>query len=136
MRKIRINAYVFICILYIDQGVDSEMKISRKSIDGLVIIKVEGSLITEHIKQFEKEIYSALEKKSNIIVDFSELSFICSAGLSLLIASQKKSEANNIKIVITGCSEDIIKLFKLTELDKHLVIKNSIEEARIYISPR
>lgn len=136
MQKIRINAYVFICILNIYQGVDGAMKISRKSIDSLVIIKVEGSLVTEHIKQLEKEIFSALEKKNNIILDFSELSFICSAGLSLLIASQKKAEANNIKIVIIGCSEDIIKLFKLTELDKHLVIKNSIEEARLYISSR
>ncbi|MGB4269297.1 MAG: STAS domain-containing protein [Spirochaetota bacterium] len=110
------------------------MKITRKSIDGLVILKVEGSLVTEYIKQFEKEIYSAFEKKNNIIIDFSELSFICSAGLSLLIASHKKAEQKKLKIVITGCSEDIIKLFKLTELDQHLQIKNTIEEARLYIS--
>ena len=116
------------------QGVDGAMKITKKSIDGLVILKVEGSLVTEHIKQIEKEIYTALEKENNIIIDFSELSFICSAGLSLLIASHKKAELKNLKIVITGCSEDIIKLFKLTELDQHLQIKNTIEEARLYIS--
>ncbi len=110
------------------------MKITRKSIDGIVIIKIEGSLVTEHIKQLEKEIYTALEKMNNIIIDFNELSFICSAGLSLLIASHKKAEAKKLKVVITGCSEDIIKLFKLTELDKHLIIKNTIEEACLYIS--
>jgi len=110
------------------------MKITRKSINGLVILKVEGSLVTEHIKQFEKEIYGALEKSNNIIIDFSDLSFICSSGLSLLIATHKKAEAKNLKIIITGCSEDIIKLFKLTELDQHLNIKNTIEEARLYIS--
>ncbi|MCX8124500.1 MAG: STAS domain-containing protein [Spirochaetes bacterium] len=112
------------------------MKITKKNIDGLALIKVEGSLITEHIKQLEHEIYSAFEKKNNIIIDFSELSFICSAGLSLLIASHKKAEGMKLKMVITGCSEDIIKLFKLTELDKHLDIKNSVEEARLYISSR
>lgn len=110
------------------------MKITSKSIDGLVIIKVEGSLITEHIKQFEKEISSAFEKKNNVIIDFSDLSFICSAGLSLLIASHKKAEPKNLKLVVAGCSEDIITLFKLTELDQHLNIKNTIEEARLYIS--
>ncbi len=109
------------------------MKIIKKSINGLVIIKVEGSLVTEHVKQLEGEIYRALEKKNNIIIDFSELSFICSAGLSLLVASHKKTEPKNLKIVVTGCNEDILKLFKLTELDQHLHIKNTIEEARLYI---
>ena len=110
------------------------MKISMKKINGLIIIKLEGSLITEHIKQFEKEIYDALENKNNVIIDFSELSFISSAGLSLLIAAHKKAEAKKLTVVITGCSQDIIKLFALTELDKHLKIITTIEEARLMIS--
>ena len=110
------------------------MKISKKSINNLVILKVEGSLATENIKEFETNIYSALDKKNNIIIDFSDLSFICSAGLSVLIASHKKAEAKNLKIVITGCSQDVLNLFRLTELDQHLTIKNTLEEARLYLS--
>jgi anti-anti-sigma factor len=101
----------------------------------LVLIKVEGSLVTEQLKQLEKEIYTALDKDNNIVIDFNELSFICSAGLSLLIASHKKAEAKKLKLVLTGCSDDILKLFSLTELDQHLNIVNSIEEAQSLINP-
>jgi len=109
------------------------MKITSKKMNRLVLIKVEGSLITEQLKQLEKEIYTALDKDNNIVIDFNELSFICSAGLSLLIAFHKKAETKGLKLVITGCSDDILKLF-LTELDQHLNIVNSIEEAKSLIN--
>jgi|GEM_PF-295403 anti-anti-sigma factor len=110
------------------------MKITSKKMNRLVLIKVEGSLITEQLKQLEKEIYTALDKDNNIVIDFNELSFICSAGLSLLIAFHKKAETKGLKLVITGCSDDILKLFSLTELDQHLNIVNSIEEAKSLIN--
>lgn len=110
------------------------MKITSTKINGVVLIKVEGSLATEQIKQFEKELYTALDKNSNVIIDFNELSFICSAGLSLLIVSHKKAEEKKLKLVLTGCSDDILKLFSLTELDQHLNIVNSIEEAQSLIN--
>ena len=110
------------------------MKITSKKMNRLVLIKVEGSLVTEQVKQLEKEICAAFDKDNNIVIDFKELSFICSAGLSLLIASHKKAETQGLKLVITGCNDDILKLFSLTELDKHLNIVNSIEEAQSLIN--
>lgn len=112
------------------------MKITKTAINGLVVIKIEGSLITEQVRDFEKELYSSLENKDNVIIDFNELSFICSAGLSMLIAAHKKADVNGMMIVLTGCSEDIIKLFNLTALDKYLHISATIEEARSLISTR
>jgi anti-anti-sigma regulatory factor len=52
----------------------------------------------------------------------------------LLIAFHKKAETKGLKLVITGCSDDILKLFSLTELDQHLNIVNSIEEAKSLIN--
>ena len=49
------------------------MKITSKKMNRLVLIKVEGSLVTEQVKQLEKEICAAFHKDNNIVIDFKEL---------------------------------------------------------------
>ena len=109
------------------------MKISTTSINGYSLIRVEGSLTIEYIKTVEQQVDKCLKNKKDVILDFCELSFICSAALSFLLAYNKKAGENSRKIVIVNCSEDIKKLFALTELDKHLSIFSSVEEARRYL---
>ncbi len=109
------------------------MKVSTTMINGYSLIRVEGSLTIEYIKNMEQEVDKCLNEGRDVILDFCELSFICSAALSFLLAYDKKSRENSLNIVIVNCSEDIGKLFTLTELDKHLTIFSSVEEARRYL---
>lgn len=109
------------------------MKISTTRINGYSLIRVEGSLTIEYIKNVEQQVDKCFKDSRDVILDFCELSFICSAALSFLLAYDKKAKENSLKIAIVNCSEDIGKLFTLTELDKHLTIFSSVEEARRYL---
>jgi len=106
------------------------MKISTTTINGYSLVKIEGSLTIEYIKDIEQQVDQCLDKGRDVILDFSELSFICSAALSFLLASNQKANEKSLRLAIVNCNEDIGKLFTLTQLHTHLSIFSSIEEAR------
>lgn len=106
------------------------MKISTTKINGYSLVKIEGSLTIEYIKNIEQQVDQCLDEGRDVILDFCELSFICSAALSFLLASNQKANAKSLRLSIVNCNNDIRNLFNLTELDKHLSIFSSVEEAR------
>ncbi|MCQ2095610.1 MAG: STAS domain-containing protein [Bacteroidaceae bacterium] len=52
-----------------------------------------------------------------ITLDFSQLEYISSAGMRVLLALNKNATATNGKVIIKGMREDIKQLFQLTGFD-------------------
>lgn len=53
-----------------------------------------------------------------IIVDLGQLDFISSAGLRILLAIRKKSDAVHKKIALVRAHPTVYKIFKVSALDK------------------
>ena len=77
--------------------------------------------------QKEAEIYFK-ESIFNLIIDLSQVTYISSRGLGILIDIHKKCQKNG-KLVLCGISDDVISVFKLTALNNVFVIVDSQEEA-------
>ena len=59
-----------------------------------------------------------LERVSgNLLLDFSKVFFMSSAGLSVLLAARKRLQANEKGIALCGVSEEIMGVFTLTNTD-------------------
>lgn len=63
------------------------------------------------LEQYEKE-------KGDIVLDFSNVSFMDSTGLGVLISLQKTVEEDEHAIKIINVDNKIKKIFVITELDK------------------
>lgn len=109
------------------------MRIIPQSIGDLSILRVEGSLSNENLQNLEDVVRELQKKKRNVVLDLYEVGFICSSALSLLLSSTKKARKENIHFVIAGLNEDIKKLFAVTELDRHLVLFDSLDKATAYL---
>ncbi|MBP7603499.1 MAG: STAS domain-containing protein [Spirochaetes bacterium] len=105
------------------------MRIIPQLISDISILRIEGSLSNENLQDLEEVVRGLQEKKRSIILDLFEVGFICSSALSLLLSSTKKAQKDNLHFVIAGLNEDIKKLFAVTELDRHLVLFDSLEKA-------
>ncbi|MDD3626755.1 MAG: STAS domain-containing protein [bacterium] len=106
------------------------MEINKKYVDDIVVFKVVGEIIVENRHILKESIKDELNKgKMNFVLDFSEMKYIDSAGLGILVIQNKKVNESGGKIKLSSLSKDILSLFSLTHLDKAFDIYNSIDDA-------
>lgn len=86
----------------------------NKKLDGSVLtISVEGRLDTTTAPELEKELKTSLDGVTELIMDFSDLSYISSAGLRVLLSAQKTmSKQGSMKV--THVNEMVMEVFEVT----------------------
>jgi anti-anti-sigma factor len=83
-------------------------------------IKLVGKMHDAHTQKAQ-EVLGAVT--SSCTIDFSELIYISSSGLGLLLQVQKRLEASGQGLVLTGMSDHVRELFALTRFDLIFDIK-------------
>ena len=65
--------------------------------------------------QLEPEVSEVFEEeKSNIVFDFTSLEYISSAGLRVLLASQKQVNSLGTEMRIVGANDVVKEIFEIT----------------------
>lgn len=86
-----------------------------EEIDGKYLATLEGEMDTAAALEAEevlKPIYNSEGK--DIIIDCTNLEYIASSGLRILLSILKGAKANGSKVVMRGMNDDIKNVFKLT----------------------
>ena len=100
------------------------MKI-EKTIDGnKLTVKLDGRLDTNTAPELEKELKEALSGVGELVFDFSDLKYISSAGLRLILSTQKTMNQQGT-LVIENVNDLIMEIFETTGVDDVLTIKES-----------
>ena len=86
-------------------------------------LAVEGRIDTITSQELDKEITVELGNFDSLIMDFSDLEYISSAGLRVLIATQKKLKADNIPFIIRNVNDTVGEIFRMSGFDKILKIE-------------
>ena len=85
-------------------------------------ITVKDSIDTTTAPDFENEIMDEMGKFDSLIIDFTNLEYISSAGLRVLIITEKKLKPQNIPSVIK-VNDTIREIFEIARFDKILNIE-------------
>ena len=86
-------------------------------------IEVGDRIDTVTAPDFENEINDEMGKFDSLIIDFSNLEYISSAGLRVLIPTQKKLKPENIPMTIKNVNDTISEIFRMSGFDKVLKIE-------------
>ena len=78
------------------------MEITKNFEDGKLIMKLSGRLDTSTSPQLEAELNASISGIKELILDFAELEYISSAGLRVLLSTQKTMELIPRKSKSTG----------------------------------
>lgn len=105
------------------------MKVSSEQRKNYILISVKGTLSIENISPFETLINKCVEQKSHILIDLSDLTFIDSSSLGIIVVYYTKSEKNNRQFALLNINSDIMQMFKITGLDKRIRIFDNLEDA-------
>ena len=99
------------------------MDIEKNYSEKELTIAVGNRIDTVTAPDFENEINDEIGKFDSLIIDFSNLEYISSAGLRVLIATQKKLTPKNIPMTIKNVNDTIKEIFMMSGFDKILNIE-------------
>ena len=99
------------------------MNIDKKYNEKELTLSIEGRIDTITSQDLDKEINDEFGNFDSLIMDFTDLEYISSAGLRVLIATQKKLKADDIPFVIKNVDDAVNEIFRMSGFDKLLKIE-------------
>ena len=99
------------------------MDITKNFNENELTLSVKGRIDTITSKDLDKEINDEIGNFESLILDFTDLEYISSAGLRVLIATQKKLKSENIPFVIKNVDDSVKEIFRMSGFDKILKIE-------------
>ncbi len=90
----------------------------EEKLDSALSPKLKSELLTVHAEGY-----------ANLVLDLSEVKYVDSSGLSALLVGNREFNKNGGIFIISAPQEHVMKLIKISMLDKVFHIVDSIEEA-------
>ena len=98
------------------------LTIDKKNENGKVIIILNGRMDTNTAPLLQNALIPSFDEAKQIELDFSQLSYISSAGLRTLLTAQKTAESKGASMTLKSVLEEIKDIFKMTGFDDILTI--------------
>jgi len=89
------------------------MEIIKTAEDSKLTVAVKGRLDTTTAPELEEALQAEMEGLNELELDFSELEYISSAGLRVLLATQKKMQGQGT-MTVTGVNDIVMEVFEVT----------------------
>ena len=94
----------------------------KKELNGKELsVALEGRLDTITAPELETELKASLDGVSKLTLDFSKLEYISSAGLRVLLSTQKRMNAQG-SMTVTNVNATIMEIFEVTGFNDILTI--------------
>jgi anti-anti-sigma factor len=97
-------------------AVATELSIIRRDKAGGVVLALSGELDVVSAPELERRVTAALAEHAHVTLDLSDLTFVDSAGVSVLIKAKQDAEANGRTLVLGRPTEQVYRVFALVGL--------------------
>ncbi|MEL6458086.1 MAG: anti-sigma factor antagonist [Cyanobacteria bacterium J06621_15] len=91
------------------------MAINLKQVADVSIIEIaDKNVDSRTISSIQHELTPLIESNNKIIIDLSQVSYMSSAGLRMLLSSYRKITAKSGKLILVGLSEEMKDTMSVT----------------------
>lgn len=106
------------------------MNVNVNETEKAVIIKLEGEMMLGYeANDFHEAVRSSIEKNKNVLVDLSEVKFISSWGIGILIHGYTTATNGGSKFGLVAVPENVKETFQKIKIDSIFRQFGSVEEA-------
>ncbi len=110
------------------------LTVAEQTQDSLTILQLSGRIDAGNAQDAEASLFEHLESGVQLVVDFTSLEFISSAGLRIFLMMAKKIKIHQGKLALFGLSPVVNEVFEISGFSKILTICNTREEAIAAVS--
>ena len=86
-------------------------------------LNIGGKIDAISAPELQNEVLKAFQKSRNVILNFSDVSYISSAGLRALLIGQKTAGSKGGKFLVINCNDSVKDVLRVTGLDKVLTVQ-------------
>ena len=105
-----------------------EIELSEEYQGGVLIVQVKGRLDAISAPQVDKKVTNLIDMGNRfILMDFSEVDYLSSAGMRLLLSATKRLKNQEGKFVICNVNDDVLEVLKMAGFDRILRLVPSRE---------
>ena len=90
------------------------MNISETRSGDVIHIKIDGRVDTTTSPQLQNAILQAFQKGSKLVLDFSGVEYVSSAGLRALLIGQKTANSKGGSMTLVHVAEAVLQVFKMS----------------------
>jgi anti-sigma B factor antagonist len=90
------------------------MDVQVENVEQATIISIDGELNATTTANIQDDVLSAAEAGQHILLDMSRVTYLSSAGLRMLLLLYRRICENNGYMVLTGLSEEVADVMKIT----------------------
>ena len=98
------------------------MNIAKKLEDKKLTISIDGRLDTSTAPELDEELKASLGGIEELVMDFTGMEYISSAGLRVLLSAQKVMNAQG-EMIVTGANDTVMEIFDITGFTDILTIR-------------
>lgn len=98
------------------------MKTSVSEENGAVIVRLEGDIDLEHSVDVRNTLLDAADKRKNMLVDLSGVSYIDSSGIANLVEALQKTRETGTSLGLVSISLQAMRVLQLARLDRVFTI--------------
>lgn len=99
------------------------MDIKKTLEDGTLTVQVIDRLNTSTAPQLEKELADSLDDAQILVLDLGELNYISSAGLRVILSTQKAMSRKGGSLIVRNVKPEIYDVFEMTGFVDFLTIE-------------
>ena len=94
------------------------MNISTISVNSVTVVRFEGNIDTGTSTEAQESLEKLIDEGAlKIVVNFSEVGFVSSAGLRILLVITKKLKNTGGNLRVCGLNETVKEIFEITGFD-------------------
>lgn len=106
------------------------MEIQKETIDTVKVLSPIGRIDSQTAGAFQEEVIGLIEGgQSNVIMDFSQVDYISSAGLRVVLMAAKRCKAAQGTYAMFGLADHIKEVFEISGFLKILTLVEDKETA-------
>lgn len=107
------------------------MKISTSTADNeLVVLQIEGAIDAHTARELDRALSDLLSQgHSRLVLDLSQMSFISSAGLRVIVYADREASGQGGQVRICGLNLQVRRVFEMAALDECLQLCDGCQEA-------
>lgn len=99
------------------------MNIQKSMENEKILLTLSGRLDTTTAPEFQKTLLEEIKNDMDILLDFSSIAYVSSAGLRALLAGQKAIMPHKKTMVLRCVSEEVMDVFDMTGFSDILEIE-------------
>ncbi len=106
------------------------LRIELEEIDRKVVLRIDGRIDASSAPILERKLVQMIdEQHRQLILDFTRVDYLSSAGMRVLLSAMKKLKAKGGSLVLFALGDDVLEIVRMAGFDKILHICSNEKEA-------